>query len=201
MEPSSADDLLAVARVVRPHGLEGELSVVVLAPPVLDPADLLVGRRLFLRAPEGMAGPVLHGPVSPDAHGGNVAVRPVQGKSARPHQARWLVKLAGIDTLSDAKPLRGHDLCLPRAELPALPDGWYWEADLVGCRVIDERLGEIGTVAGLDTTAPQPQLLLRRPSGAIVSIPWVRAYMRRVDLDQNEIRLTLPGGFPGIAES
>lgn len=184
-QPAHADELLAVARAVRPHGIRGELSCIVLVPPVVDPGEVIVGRRLLLRDAQG------------DVH-------PATGEAVRTHQDRWLVKLSGIDTMTDAETLRNVDLCLPRRELPSLPEGWFWEADIQGCRVVDERLGELGTAAGLDVSGPQHQLLLRRDGipGAppVVRIPWVRAYVKAVEVQARRIQLDLPEGFPGIED-
>jgi 16S rRNA processing protein RimM len=180
MVPNGPDDLLAIAYLVRPHGIHGEVSAIPLAPPVLDPDGLIRGRVLTLRDPAGGA-------------------RTVAGLGVRPHQDRWLVTLEGIDSMDEADRLRGLDLCLRRAELPELPEGWFWEDDLARCRVVDAALGEIGTVAGLNVSAFQPQLELRRPDGALVLIPWVRAYIAKVDLGAGEIRTALPADFPGLS--
>ena len=102
--------------------------------------------------------------------------------------------------MTDADPLRGHELCLAREELPELPDGWHWEADIENSRVVDARLGELGRAESLDVSGQRPQLLVRLPTGALVPIPWVKAYLRGVDLDAHEIRMDLPDGFPGISD-
>jgi 16S rRNA processing protein RimM len=119
----------------------------------------------------------------------------------RPHQDRWLVTVEGVDSIDQAEEWRGIDLCLPREELPELPDGWFWEADLLACHVSDAMLGEIGSVDGLDVGGAQPQLRLRRPDGQIALIPWVRAFVRQVDLEAHLIHVDLPADFPGISAS
>ena len=173
------DDLLALAHVLRPHGIRGELSAKVLAPPVLEPLELLTERRLFARSPNGK-------------------VEVVQGEGARPHQDRWLVRLAGVETMNDAEEYRGWDLCLPRNELPELPEGWFWEADLEGCRVVDSQLGEIGRVSRLETRGPQPQLILHTTRGVEVTIPWVSGLVPRVDLEGRSVHTDLPEEYPGL---
>jgi 16S rRNA processing protein RimM len=178
-----AKSLLAVARLARPHGIRGELSSIVLAPLVLDAAELLLAERpLWLRAPDGQA-------------------RPTRVEAVRPHQDRWLIKLKGVDSMTDAEPFRDLDLCLAREDLPPLPDGWFWEADIENSRVLDARLGELGRAESLDVSGQCPQLLVRRPTGAVARIPWVKAYLRGVDLDAHEIHLDLPDGFPGISDA
>ena len=181
MAQSDPAALLAVARLVRPHGLRGEISAIALAPPLLEPDGLIVDRRLHLRDDAGH-------------------VTTARGESVRPHKDRWLIKLEGIDSIEQADTLRGVDLCLPRRELPDLPDGWYYEADLEGCRVIDRRLGELGTVEALIVDCAQPQILVRLVGGSAAPIPWVRAFIREVDLEGRLIGVQLPPGIPGIPD-
>lgn len=179
MAATRPDDLLAIAHLVRPHGVRGEISAIPLAPPVLEPAALIADRVLILR----------------DAGG---ATRTIRGIGVRWNQDRWLLTLEGVETMDDATRLRGIDLCLLRQELPALPEGWFWEDDLQLCRVLDAHLGEIGQAAGLNLNGYQPQLELKRPDGASVLIPWVRAYIVRVDLDEGVIHTDLPAEYPGL---
>lgn len=181
MASTRPDDLLAIAHLVRPHGVRGEVSAIPLAPPVLDPAELVEGRVLTLREPGG-------------------ALRSAVVEGLRLHQDRWLILLEGVETMDDANLLRGVDLCLRRDELPVLPEGWFWEDDLQRCRVVDAVLGEIGTVAGLGVGGMQPQLQLKRPDGQIVLIPWVRAFIVQVDLDANLVQTNLPAEYPGLEQ-
>jgi 16S rRNA processing protein RimM len=204
MNSPAPDPLLAVARLIRPHGLRGEVSTIVLAPAFIDPVELLVGRRFVVRASESGVGSRNKSEIpDPKSEIKNAAFRmpaAIVVEGARPHQDRWLLKLAGIETMTDAEAARGCDLCLARADLPPLPADSYWEADLIGCRIVDARLGELGECAGLDTSGPRDQLVVRRADGASVLVPLVRAYVREIDPVRGEIGLTLPEGFPGIED-
>lgn len=177
MSPENTEDLLAIAHLIRPHGLRGEIAAEPSVPEVLDPLELIIDKRLFLRDAKGQ-------------------VSETRGVGVRPHQGRWLVSLEGIEDIDQAETLRGFDLCLPRAQLPALPEGWYYEADLTSCKVIDEKLGELGQVEALDVTAAQPRLKIRRPNGTVATIPWVKAYFTHVDVPAGDLRTNLPEDFP-----
>lgn len=173
------DELLAIAHLIRPHGLRGEIVAEPLVPEVVDAVELILDRRLFLRDKAGK-------------------VSETRSVGLRRHQSRWLISLDGIESIDDAETLRSVELCLPRAELPALPEGWYYEADLTACRVVDEHFGEIGQVEALETTGAQPNLRVRRPDGAAVLIPWVKAYFTSVDVPAGELKTNLPQDFPGL---
>jgi 16S rRNA processing protein RimM len=176
------EDLLAVAHLVRAHGIHGEVSGILLAPPVLDVYELLEGQAFQARNPDGRLRP------------GHLKIL-----ALRPHQERWLFTIEGIETMTDAEALRQVDLCLARADLPPLPEGWFWENDLQSCHVVDRSLGDLGGVQGLNTDFFQPQLEIVRPDGRRVMIPWVKAFVTEVNLDAGLIHVDLPAGFPGIS--
>jgi len=176
MAQNSNHDLLAVAYVLQPHHLHGEVSVLHVVPDLLSFEDLMVGSDLYLRSPGG-------------------ETRPCSCESLRPHKNRWLVKLSGIDSRNLAEELRGFELCMYRRNLPELPEDWFWEADLEGCRVLDDVLGEIGVVKGLDTSSAQTRLVVADAEERKFRIPWVDAFFPEVRLDDGIIHSSLPEGI------
>lgn len=122
----------------------------------------------------------------------------VQG--LRPHGQLWLITLDGVADRDAAEEFKHAELCLERSELPDLPEGWYWEADLLGLAVEDRRLGPIGTVSGLEQLGGQHVLVVKResPAGSQIQIPWAEALVPRVDLDAGRIEVDLPSEYPGL---
>jgi 16S rRNA processing protein RimM len=177
-EPGVAD-WLAVGRVARAHGIAGELRVEALTPEVLDFAELALGRELRLRR-----------------DGRDRGRARVVG--VRSHGPAYLIWLEGVEDRTAAEGLRGVELCLTRSELPELPEGWHWEADLTGMAVVDRRRGEIGRVESLDAIGAQWSLAIRRPDGAIVRAPWKEPLVLSVDRGEGRIEVDLPSGYPGL---
>src|SRR5437763_7987711 len=71
--------------------------------------------------------------------------------SAWLHKGSWVLKIAGVDTIDSAKRLRGADLWIPREERGFLPQGQYFQSDLIGCRVLDGKDGRVlGVVQGFE---------------------------------------------------
>jgi 16S rRNA processing protein RimM len=62
-------------------------------------------------------------------------------ESAWLHKGSWVLKFAGVDSIDAAKRLRGADLWVPKADRGSLPEGEYFQSDLVGCRVLDAKDG------------------------------------------------------------
>ena len=56
--------------------------------------------------------------------------------SSRSHGKMALVKIDGVDTVEEARKLRGRILWMKRSDAH-LPEGRYFIAELIGCRVFD----------------------------------------------------------------
>ena len=55
---------------------------------------------------------------------------------------RLIFKFRGVDSITDAETLAGADVCdSARASAPPLPEGEYFQADLVGCEVVERATG------------------------------------------------------------
>ena len=112
-----------------------------------------------------------------------------------PHKGFLVLKVAGIETISDAEPLVGAELQLPRSERAELEPGWTYLSDLVGCTVFDGQR-EIGKIEDVQFGAGEAPLLVVK-SGAKLpyEIPFAEAYLEKVDLERKQVRMRLPEGL------
>jgi 16S rRNA processing protein RimM len=104
---------------------------------------------------------------------------------------RPIIRLAGCDDRDGAQELRGEELHVEDAELPALgPDEW-WAEQLEGAKVFDGDL-ELGIVRRL-LALPSCECLevARRDGGADLLVPLVRDAIRAVDVDHARIDIDL----------
>ena len=104
---------------------------------------------------------------------------------------RPIVRLTGCDDREGAEALRGQELHVEQAELPALgPDEW-WAEELEGARVFDgdEELGVVRRLLAL----PSCECLevARTAGGADLLVPLVRDAIRNVDVDAARIDIDL----------
>lgn len=162
---------VAVGRVLRPHGVRGEVVVEVLSDV---PGRLAPGRSLR-------------------ASWAGKPVRTVTVESCRPHKTGALVRFAGAEDRDHAEELRDALLEVDRSEVPAAPEGTYYWYQLLGCRcsVDGEDLGEVTDLVedggGL--------LLVVSKDGRQVPIPFVRSFLKEVDVERGRIELDLPEGL------
>ena len=77
---------------------------------------------------------------------GNVSPRPCRIASVRFQGGRPVVRFEGIETIGDAEVLAQQELRVPESTLPALPEGTYYQYQLIGCQVKTIAGSVVGTV-------------------------------------------------------
>ena len=114
------------------------------------------------------------------------------------HKGRLILKLAGVDSITDAEALRGCQVQIPEGEMAALPEGEYFLDDLVGCEVVEVEGGRtVGEVT--DVLEPGGPLLLEvRAGDREVLIPFVDRICRAVDVEGRKIQVRLPEGLEDL---
>jgi 16S rRNA processing protein RimM len=182
MDDVSTDRL--VARIGRPHGLRGEVTVQVHTD---DPAArFVVGAAFGTQATEGSGVP-----------------RRLTLASARLHRNTWLLGFEEIPDRTGAEGLRGTRLLLPdevgddsRADDDE--ESWY-EEELVGLAAVDPAGERLGEVSGLLTGAAQDLLVVRLVDGLEAMVPFVAAIVTEVDVAGGRVVIDAPPGLLDLA--
>jgi 16S rRNA processing protein RimM len=174
--PRTPPPRLVVGRVLRPHGVRGELAVEVLsdAPDRFSP-----GAELAAGDPDG-PGPL----------------RPVTVTAARLHLGRLLLRLEGVEDRDAAGGLRGAWLSIPAEDARPLADDEYWPHQLVGLAVVDRQGRERGRVADVLPGAAHDLLAVALPAGGSVLVPAVAALVT-VELEAGRV---LVDDLPGLLD-
>jgi len=103
----------------------------------------------------------------------------------RRHGKGLVVRLTGIDDRDQALALARQELWIERRELPALKDGEYYQADLIGLTVVNLEGHVLGCVDHiLDTPANAVMVVIGEREHWL---PLVPPHLRRVDLEQGII--------------
>lgn len=174
--PSGATRFLVVGTVRRPHGIRGEVSVSV---------DTDRPSTVY------RAGRVLH---VGDAEGRPGAQRLTLEK-VRPFKGGMLVKFREIETLdAQVESLRGATLLLPAEEAPPLAEGEVYYHQLVGVRVLAGGR-EVGSIRAVLELPGSITLAVTRPGARELLIPFVREWIRRLDVAAGELELDPPEGL------
>jgi 16S rRNA processing protein RimM len=170
------DDEVVVARIGKPHGLRGEVTVQLHTD---DPAArLAVGSVLATEAVAGSGVP-----------------KALTIRSTRVHQGIWLLAFEEIPDRTGAESLRGTRL-LATPATDEQDDGWYAE-ELVGLPVLTRDGTRIGAVTGLQVGPAQDLLVVSLDTGGDAYLPFVEAIVPEVDTERGRVVIDPP---PGLLE-
>jgi 16S rRNA processing protein RimM len=167
---------LAVGRIVRPHGIRGELVVEVLT----DSPELRF-------APGSVLGVQRRGVVRAQ----NLTVT-----AARQHAGRLLVRAEGVDGREAAEDLRGVLLTVRSDVLePSEDPDEFHDHELTGLRVVQVSGAEVGTVREVLHTPAGELLAVRTADGREVLVPFVADIVPEVDLVAGRLVVDPPEGL------
>jgi 16S rRNA processing protein RimM len=162
---------LQVARIGKPHGIRGEVTV-----------------QLFTDAPEERFEPGAVFRVEPAAQG------PLTISSARWNKEILVLGFEEVPDRNAAELLRGAKLFI-ESDDTADEDGdaWY-EHELVG---LIARVGDqvIGKVSALRTMTVQDLLIIERTDGEEILVPFVEEIVPEVDVEAGFVILNPPEGL------
>ena len=167
---------LTVGRVVKAHGVSGEVVVEVRTD---DPAARFApGNTLRARK---------------SRDGGEE--RSYVVTQAREHSGRLLVRLAGVEDRDTADALRGSLFVVDSDDLPPIaePDTYY-DHQLEGLHVRTTTGQDVGVVAEVVHTAAGELLAVRRDSGEVL-VPFVSAIVTSVSLEDRLVEIDPPEGL------
>lgn len=165
---------LSVGRVLRPHGIRGELRV-----------------ELLTDYPERLA---LHAVL----YLGREA-RPYPLEGVRFHKGAALIKLAGCDDRNAAEELRGQQVQIPIEEAVPLEDGEYYHFQVVGVDVVSEEGEQIGRVVEVMETGANDVYVVHGPRGEVL-IPAIAEAVQELDLNARRMVVRLLPGLLGDEE-
>ena len=176
-----AEKMVTVGAVRRAHGLRGEVLVAVDSD---NPDRFRAGAELFAEV------------------GG--CLRRLEVATSRPHRGMRLVRFADVVDRDGAEALRGAPLVVTEDQVPAAGDGEFYYFQLVGCRVVDRRLGDLGEV--VDVVEDGGGVLLEVAAGPgmggrSVLVPFANALLPEIDVGRRLIGSDLPEGLLEICGS
>ena len=167
------ESTVAVGRITRAHGVQGELAVLVISEV---PGRFADGETVWLE--DG---------------------RTLTVESSRPHKDRLLVRFREVQTREQAEALQRALLVVPESLSPELPEGSWWDHRIVGCAIETDTGRALGTVHDVIHTAANDVWSAVDDDGTETLIPVLRDVILDVDMDAKRIvvreipGLTMPG--------
>jgi 16S rRNA processing protein RimM len=171
----SPNRLVSVAKVIKPQGNKGEVA-----------AELLTD------FPERF-----HHLETVYLQKNDRSPFPLDLEAFRFHKQRIILKFSGIDDIGAAEELRGHEVRIDRENLLDLPDGTYYQFDLIDCVARDSRGHILGQVTEVLEAGGNFVLNLRRDRKELL-VPFAKNIVRSVDLSKKELICELPPGLEDL---
>ncbi len=168
----TVEDCYQLGYIVKPHGLKGEVQVFL---DVDDPREYRTLESVF----------VLQGQ----------ALVPFFLESISVNADKGIAKFEEIDTIDDAKSLKGLELYMPLDTLPDLEEGEYFVHELEGFEISDVTLGVVGSVTGVMDAGAQRLISVEHSSGKEILIPFSDELVMSMDNEKRQIFMNLPEGL------
>lgn len=177
-EEDPVSEPVVVARIGKPHGLRGEVTV-----------------RLHTDEPERRL--AVGAALATEAETGSGVPRELTVRSTRVHRGIWLVAFEEVPDRTGAEGLRGTRLVIDAEEAapPEDDEDVYTEDELVGLPVHDPGGEVIGEVVGLDVGAAQDRVVVRLTDGRRGRVPFVAALVPEVDVRGRRVVVDAPQGL------
>ncbi|WP_433797797.1 ribosome maturation factor RimM [Actinoplanes sp. CA-252034] len=185
--------MLVVGQIGKPHGIRGEVTVVVRTD---EPEERFTAGSVFItEVPRDRR--VSAGPAAVPMPGARYeAPAQLVLESIRWHQGRGIAVFEGVRDRDVAEALKGVFLQVDSAEVapPEDPEEFH-DHQLIGLRVESGDGTEHGTVQRIDHAPASDLIVLAKKGGGTALIPFVTAMVPTVDLRGGRIVVDLPEGL------
>jgi 16S rRNA processing protein RimM len=165
------DDLVAIARIAKPRGLQGEVV-----------AEILTDFPVRFANTEDVTA------LMPDG-----TRRELKIEDHWFQQDRVVLKFADYNSVDEAETLRNAEVCVDAAAVVELEEGEYFDWQLAGCKVETVDGVMIGTVRELMRTGGNEILVVDGDKEYL--IPFAMAICVDVDIENKLIRIDPPDGL------
>ena len=179
------DDFVALAEILKPQGIRGEVKVRLLC----DGADY------FAHCAESglllMEGTLPGAPSQRGYYSAKLELIRSQGEFA-------FVRIAGFNSRNDVEGLRGNRVGMHQSDLPCPEKGSFYHFQLEGLAVIESSSGErLGSVERVLENPAHDQLVIipDTPGAKPFLIPMVESMVRQIDVQSGRIEVDLPKGL------
>jgi 16S rRNA processing protein RimM len=161
---------LDVGRILRPHGLKGEL--------VFQPFSEL--------------GQILE--PSTEIYLGSEH-EPVIVSAIRPHRSRYLLSIGGCEDRNAAEKLRGEVVRIRFEQAKPLQEGVYYHWQILDLPVFTSEGDLLGTIVEILETGANDIYVVKDEQGGEILLPAIKEVILKVDLESSEMIVDVPPGL------
>jgi 16S rRNA processing protein RimM len=171
---ATSQRLVLMGAILGAHGVKGEVKV-----------------KSFTAEPAAIAG---YGPLVDPKRKRSFDLSVVGTADAA--KAILIARIAGVTDRNAAEALKGVELFVDRARLPAPEDPEeYYLADLIGLGAFDAKGDKLGDIVSVDNYGAGDLLLVVPETGEGFVVPFTKAFVPTVDVKGGRVVLDLPANF------
>jgi len=164
------EGLILIGKVLRPHGLKGDLWIRYYNP---DPLFLLNYKRILLK----------------DKRRGILRDFEVKGVSIK--ERGLILSLEGISDRKAAERWTGSDIYVKVEDLPPLGPGEYYYKDVIGMDVFDINKAFLGKVVDIISTASNDVYVIETQNGELM-LPAIEGVIQEISIEEKKIIVKVP---------
>jgi 16S rRNA processing protein RimM len=170
-------DFLIVARVLRPHGVRGDLNVKMLT----SFPDRMRDQKIIYLGTD---------PEKPPK------TKKYQLTWARPAKGdQWIMHINGVDSREDADMLRSHFIYVSMADAVPLEEDEVYLFQVLGLTVETEQGEVLGKITGHIETGANDVYIVQSETYGEVLIPHAPGVILKIDVNTGIMRVNLPEGL------
>lgn len=159
------DSLITIGKIVTPHGVRGDVRVVSLTD---FPERFKKLKSVFLDDNTTL----------------NI-------QSVKYHKQFVLLKFCGLDNINDIEYLRGKSLKIQRKDVPPLPEGHYYQFDIIGLHVYNEEEEFLGTITDIIETGSNDVYVVELEEKKQILIPALKEVVKNIDISSGKMIVKL----------
>ena len=163
---------LAIGRIVRAHGVQGEVSMTVLTE---FPERFETTKQVYL--------------------GNEVEATPYTLEGYRWHKQNLLLTLAGVNDRTEAEKLRNLLVQVPVEEAVPLPEGEFYLYQLVGLKVVTASGQPLGHLVDVLETGANNVYVVEDATGKQLLLPAIAEVVKTIDFEQRQMTVELLDGL------
>lgn len=168
------DNRLEIGKIVNTHGLRGEVKVV----PWTNTPDVFEDiEYVYVKGKEE---------------------KKFEISNIKYQKNNIIVKLKGLDDITDAERLKNAVLTTDREQLPELSEGEYYIEDLIGCEIFSEEGKSYGRLDDVINTGSKDIYVVKRQGMKDLLIPVIDEVVLNIDIEAKKIIVRLMEGLEDL---
>lgn len=165
-------ELLEIGKIINTHGLRGDVKVTSWTDA---PEDFEYIKKAFVKK------------------GGEEILLNIS--YVKYQKNNLIVKFKEINSIEEAETFKNLVLKTEKSELPPLPEGMYYIADLIGCMVVDNDGEEKGKITDVFSAGAGNVYEVRAEDGKKLYLPANEGTIISTDIENKKIVMDIPDGL------